>query len=219
MELVQVKICGIARIEDINSCVALGVNALGFLIGDSKGKTPTDKLSLLDAKRLISEVPSQVLSVILTHKETFEEIDNVVTYLKPNAVQLQNSSLEFKTVKSLRVKHPNIKWIKTIKVNENDTIETVDIRVKRFLSIADYILLDSAKGGSGKVHNWHISKHIVAKYEFPFVLAGGLNLQNIKESITMVNPMMVDLMSSMSIDRGIKDIQSIKKLMGIINSL
>ncbi len=67
----------------------------------------------------------------------------------------------------------------------------------------DAILLDSGNpkaavkllGGTGKTHNWEISRELVKTVSVPVFLAGGLNANNVKEAITTVNPFGVDVCS------------------------
>ena len=50
-------------------------------------------------------------------------------------------------------------------------------------------------GGTGRIHNWNISREIVEKLKIPVFLAGGLNVENVVEAIEKVRPFGVDLCS------------------------
>jgi phosphoribosylanthranilate isomerase len=43
-------------------------------------------------------------------------------------------------------------------------------------------------GGTGRVHNWNLSRKIVEQSKVPVFLAGGLNAANVAEAIETVNP-------------------------------
>jgi phosphoribosylanthranilate isomerase len=68
----------------------------------------------------------------------------------------------------------------------------------------DAVLLDSGNpnlqikelGGTGRVHNWALSRRIRDSIQIPLFLAGGLNTENIKEAIGTVQPFGLDLCSS-----------------------
>ena len=50
-------------------------------------------------------------------------------------------------------------------------------------------------GGTGKTHNWDLSKTIVESVSVPVYLAGGLDTHNIVEAVEKVNPYSIDLCS------------------------
>lgn len=90
----------------------------------------------------------------------------------------------------------------------------------------DAILLDSGNqslsvkilGGTGKTHNWEISKSIVENVKVPIYLAGGLNSQNIIEAVQTVKPYGVDLCSSVRTN-GKLDKQKLLEFFTKINSI
>ena len=67
----------------------------------------------------------------------------------------------------------------------------------------DGILLDSGNqsltikelGGTGRIHDWEISRAIREAVDVPVLLAGGLNADNVVEAIRLVRPFAVDLCS------------------------
>jgi len=72
----------------------------------------------------------------------------------------------------------------------------------------DALLLDSGNpnlkvkklGGTGRTHNWEISRKIVALSKVPVWLAGGLRPENIREAIEIVQPYGVDLCSGVRVN-------------------
>ena len=77
----------------------------------------------------------------------------------------------------------------------------------------DAVLLDSGNqekkvkelGGTGRTHNWKISKQIVEQIKVPVYLAGGLNAENIKEALQLVKPYGVDLCSGVRSDNRLNE--------------
>lgn len=51
-------------------------------------------------------------------------------------------------------------------------------------------------GGTGRIHNWDLSKKIRESIKIPLFLAGGLNKENVKQAIDYVQPFGLDLCSS-----------------------
>jgi phosphoribosylanthranilate isomerase len=87
---------------------------------------------------------------------------------------------------------------------------------KTFEDSADTVILDSmnqetgARGGTGKTHDWTISRKIVESTLFPIILAGGLNRDNVADAIKAVRPYAVDVNSGVSNPRGTKDFLKVK---------
>ncbi len=70
---------------------------------------------------------------------------------------------------------------------------------KEFLPFADALLLNSRDGsrigGTGKTHDWEISRKIVHESNKPVILTGGLNPGNVYEAVKKVRPFAVDVNS------------------------
>jgi len=96
--------------------------------------------------------------------------------------------------------------IKTVQVKTGDTTE----RAKAYSKAFDAILLDSFTsgqyGGTGRVHDWELSKQIKQIIEpTPLILAGGLKPENVKEAILTVQPYAVDVASGVELRPAVKD--------------
>ena len=97
-------------------------------------------------------------------------------------------------------------YIQELKVlTEKPLIQAFSIKSKEDVerareSAADYILLDQGSGGTGKVFDWSL----VGEVGRPYFLAGGLDVENLREAIGLLHPWAVDLSSSLEID-GIKN--------------
>jgi phosphoribosylanthranilate isomerase len=100
----------------------------------------------------------------------------------------------------IRKELPNVKLVQVIHViNEQSITEAIEISAH-----VDAILLDSGNpnlatkelGGTGRVHNWDLSKRIRESIDIPVFLAGGINKENVRAAIDHVQPFGVDLCSS-----------------------
>lgn len=203
----KIKICGLTRTEDIIKCGELGVDAVGFLLKRKSTKTNyhTDLLPPTQAAKLISETPAKLATVLLIHCPDYKTISDLVHQICPSALQLQNQSLCPDTTKKLKVNFPDVELIKTVHIKDKTPYEYVEY-LQPYIEYVDAILLDSAKGGSGHTHDWQVSKEIRACLgTVPVILAGGLNEKNVETAIKTVKPHAVDVMSSVNIERGIKD--------------
>ncbi len=98
-------------------------------------------------------------------------------------------------------------WVKLVQVihviDENSVTEAIEKS-----QFVDAILLDSGNpnlqvkelGGTGRTHNWAISKKIREEINIPLFLAGGLHPDNIREAIDIVQPFGVDICSGVRTD-------------------
>ena len=195
------KICGLTREEDLAVAVAAGADAVGFLVGVPSSPR---NLTLERTKTLIKQVPVFVDSVVVTTPKSNEWLLKVCERLKPSAIQIHgkeqlNSSEIRETVTITRL-------IKTVYVTEDALNEKVIEDLKTF----DAVLLDSFSkghyGGTGKVHDWTLSRQIKeAVAPVPVILAGGLKPENVKEAVLAVKPYAVDVASGVEASPGVKD--------------
>jgi phosphoribosylanthranilate isomerase len=196
-----VKVCGLTREEDLAVAVAAGADAVGFLVGVPSSPR---NLTLERTKTLLKQVPLFVDSVVVTAPKSIEWLLEVCERLKPSAIQIhgkkQLDSLEIhETVTSTRL-------IKTVYVTEDAFNEKVIEDLKMF----DAVLMDSFSrgqyGGTGKVHDWILSRQIrEAVAPVPVILAGGLKPENVKEAVLAVEPYAVDVASGVEANPGVKD--------------
>jgi phosphoribosylanthranilate isomerase len=82
----------------------------------------------------------------------------------------------------------------------------------------DGFVLDSVNvatdqvGGTGKTHDWSVSREIVTRYpDIPIILAGGLNSENVRSAIEQVRPFGVDVNSGTKAPDGFKDLGKWKR--------
>jgi len=198
---VRVKICGLTRDEDLAVAVASGADAVGFLVGVPSSPR---NLSLERAKTLLNKVPVFVDSVVVTPPKSVDWLLEVCDTLQPSAIQIHGK--EHIDSSKIRQRTGNTRLIKTVYVTQDALKEDVINELKTF----DAILLDSfckgQYGGTGKVHDWNLSKQITeAVAPVPVILAGGLKPENVKEAILKVKPYAVDVASGVEASPGVKD--------------
>jgi phosphoribosylanthranilate isomerase len=201
-----VKICGLTREEDLAVAVAAGADAVGFIVGVPSSPR---NLTVEKAEMLLSQVPIFVDSVVVMAPKSIKQLVEVCEGLKPSAIQIHGK--EQLDSSEIREKIKDTRLIKTVYVTESALNETAIEDSKMF----DALLLDSFSkgqyGGTGKVHDWTLSRQIKeAVAPVPVILAGGLKPENVKEAILKVQPYAVDVASGVELSPGVKDHEKVR---------
>tara|TARA_Y100000591_G_scaffold206382_1_gene178694 strand:+ start:151 stop:765 length:615 start_codon:yes stop_codon:yes gene_type:complete len=201
----NVKICGLHPLRDVQLCIDLGVNFLGFVF---YGKSPRN-LNLKDIKKLKSYNKKKSFFVAVTVNPNNEFIKNIVLN-NFDYIQLHGSESK-ERVEEIRAK--GIKVIKTIKVKDES-----DINDYKKYNSADIILFDTP----GMEKSIRFPKKLISKIPKGdrFALAGSISQNNI-ENIADLGVTFCDLSSSLELDKkiGYKDHRKIKKFIKKINEL
>jgi phosphoribosylanthranilate isomerase len=193
---VKVKICCISSIEEAKLAIAHGAAAIGLV-----GRMPsgpgiiTDELIQSIAKTVIPPIDSFLLTCETTAEKVIEHHKKVNT----TTIQIVDALTDRQYLK-IREAIPHVKLVQVIHVLDENSIQEA-IEISEFV---DAILLDSGNpnlstkvlGGTGKTHNWDISKKIRENISIPTYLAGGINKDNVRKAIEHVEPFGIDLCSS-----------------------
>ncbi len=201
--MVKVKICGIHSKEEAEKSLRLGADFLGMLVN-----IPETNLSLNPkrAEEIIS-THKKGKFIILTIENDPDKLMGLIKYISPWGIQLLRPT---KTNVTFLSENSNAKIMPVVHITNKKDASKINLFKK-----ADYILLDSNLGhhlgGTGKVHDWNISREIVKKTQIPIILAGGLDESNVKEAIKKVKPFAVDAESSLRNDKGFRDLVKVKR--------
>jgi len=193
---VKVKICCISSIEEASLAIAHGAAAIGLV-----GRMPsgpgiiTDELIHSIAKTLLPPIDSFLLTSETTAEKVIEHHKKVNT----TTIQIVDALTDRQYLK-IRESIPHVKLVQVIHVLDEKAVQEA-IEISEFV---DAILLDSGNpnlstkvlGGTGKTHNWDISKKIRKNISIPTYLAGGINKDNVRKAIEHVEPFGIDLCSS-----------------------
>lgn len=191
----RVKICCIANVAEANLAISYGASALGL------GSEIPSGLGMISEgliAQVASLVPPAVSSFLLTSKPDTLAIIAQQRRLGVNTIQICDR-LQSGTYDDLRQALPGIALVQVIHVTDSDSI-------KEAVTAAPHVhglLLDSGNqsleikelGGTGKTHNWEISRQIRELVEIPVFLAGGLTPENVSEAIQQVQPFGVNVCS------------------------
>ena len=194
--MVKIKICCISSIEEARLAVAYGAAAIGLV-----GRMPSGPGIITDEliHAIAKTVPPPIQTFLLTSETT---TDNIIEHHKKvNTTTIQIvDALSGREYHKIREAIPNVQLVQVIHVLDEGSIKEA-IEISEFV---DAILLDSGNpnlptkvlGGTGKTHNWDLSKKIREEISLPVFLAGGINKDNIKKAIEHVQPYGIDLCSS-----------------------
>ncbi len=151
---------------------------------------------------IAATVPPGVASFLLTSKQDVPSIVEQHNQCRTNTLQIVDR-LEAGTYQDLRDALPGIALVQVIHVTGEDSLD----EALRLAPSVDALLLDSGNqnlavkelGGTGRRHDWRLSRRIVEaaqdELHTPVYLAGGLKPENIREAIETVHPFGLDLCS------------------------
>ncbi len=195
----RIKICGITRLCDAQQVAALGGDAIGLVFHTQSPRT----IALDSAVQIRLAMPPFVTVSALFMDEDEAWIRQVLETVNPDCMQFHGEETpEF----CRQWSRPFIKAIPMGSVKDAN-------RYAQQFPQAQGFLLDSnvagRQGGSGDTFDW---SKIPSTFDFPLVLAGGLNPSNVAAAITRVKPWGVDVSSGVEQSKGIKDAELIDQL-------
>jgi len=206
-----VKICGVRRQEDALLAAELGADAIGLLVGQKH--TSPDFIFTTVAKDIARALPPSVEAVLVTHVEDLDELERLLQQSEIRTIQLHNE-IAPSSVERLRGRLPHLKIFKSINIISADSVAYPEA----FEKLVDGFVLDSINvatgqlGGTGKTHDWSVSRQIVMRYpEIPIILAGGLNSENVRSAIEYVHPFGVDVNSGTKAPDGFKETRKMEE--------
>ncbi|MGQ9478406.1 MAG: phosphoribosylanthranilate isomerase [Thermoproteota archaeon] len=205
--MVKVKICGIKRIEDLEAAVEAGADMVGLVVGVPFSPR---NLDLHDAEHLVSMTPSYVKSIAVTVLNDAGSLNSILG-LETDYVQLHGDPV---MLMKLAGKEDLLrkKAIGVLNAGLSNVLG-LSIEYSRIFSI---ILIDSLtenySGGSGRLHDWELSRKVRdAVYPKPLILAGGLTPENVCMAVSKVKPYAVDVSTGVEVRPGVKDPEKIFK--------
>lgn len=191
----RVKICCIMSAEEARLAVAAGASAIGLV-----GRMPSGPGVIDDdlIAEIAAGVPPPVATFLLTSETAGDAIVDHVRRCGANTVQLVDQ-VEEGAYGSIRAALPQVKIVQVLHVADANVIGEARALAPR----VDAFLLDSGNptlavkelGGTGRVHDWEVSRRVVATVRRPVFLAGGLTPENAAEAIRRVRPFGLDLCS------------------------
>lgn len=191
----KVKVCCIKSREEAQLAIRYGASALGFVSAMPSGPGPISEDQIA---AIIPFVPPGIASFLLTSQTNAAAIVRQQQETKANTLQLVDA-VPSSVYSELRAALPGVTIVQVIHITGAESLE----EAKAVAPLVDALLLDSGNpnlpvkelGGTGRVHDWTLSKTIRQHVTVPVYLAGGLRPENVAEAIRFVRPYAVDLCS------------------------
>lgn len=197
--MTRIKVCGVTLPDDAARIAAAGVDFIGLNFWDrSKRYVAPERAPLLSS--VVRSTGNAKLVGIFVDPD-IEEIQQITAQVDLDVIQLHGDETpeEVKRI-SLAVYRPV--W-KAIAVGSAKDIAHLDVWP------AEAILLDAptpGRGGAGAKFDWNLAREARERYpKINFVLAGGLDPENVATAISTVEPWAVDVASGVEAGPGIKD--------------
>jgi len=191
----RVKICCIGSIQEARLAITHGASAIGLVghMPSGPGVISDEQIALIASK-----VPPPIASFLLTSETSSEEIIKHHQKVHTHTIQIVDA-LSKGTYALIRQALPAIKIVQVIHVVDKNSVD----EALQVAESVDALLLDSGNphiavkelGGTGRTHDWHLSRMIVEQTQIPVFLAGGLNADNVQRAVDTVQPFGLDLCS------------------------
>ncbi len=211
----RVKVCCISSEAEAALAVACGANALGLV-----GPMPSGPGIIDDtlAAQIAASTPPGVESFLLTSRTDATDILEHVGTVRPSVVQIVQH-VDPGVYPLLMKAAPEVKRVQVIHVEDAGALDLIG----HYEPYVHAFLLDSGRpnaetvelGGTGRTHDWDVSRQFVAATLRPVFLAGGLQPDNVTDAIGRVSPFGVDLCSGVRTDGELDE----GKLKAFINAI
>lgn len=196
----RIKICCISSKQEAFDAIECGASALGLV-----GEMPSGPGVISDEEiaEIARNIPPPIATFLLTSKTKANEIIEHHRKVHTNTIQIVDE-LADRTYHEIHRALPNVKLVQVIHVTDEKSVD----EAAELAETVDAILLDSGNpklkikelGGTGRRHDWRLSRRIVEAVEKPVFLAGGLKAENAREAIETVQPFGLDLCSGVRTD-------------------
>src|SRR5580700_1054160 len=192
----RVKICCIKSPAEAAQAIACGASALGLVSAMPSGPGVISEDAIA---RIAATVPPPIATFLLTSEHSPESIIAQQRRCRTNTLQLCDH-LPATVYPQLRTELPGIALVQVVHVTDSASVDYALAAAEH----VDALLLDSGNpslavkelGGTGRTHDWTLSRRIRDAIRIPLFLAGGLTPMNVAEAIVAVEPFGLDLCSS-----------------------
>lgn len=198
--MTKVKICGLRHPAHVDAAVQAGASYLGFMFF---AKSPRH-LEVAEAAALAANVPAGVCKVAVTVDADDAYLDQIVGQVGIDMLQLHGHETP-ERVAELKARH-GLPVMKVVGIAGPDDLAEIE----RYAQVADQIMVETKApkdadrpGGNGITFDWALlTGHHWPK---PWMLAGGLNPDNIAEAVALTGAAQVDVSSGVEAAPGEKD--------------
>lgn len=193
----RVKICCIGSVAEAWMAIDHGASALGLVSEMPSGPGPIPESLIAE---IAAEIPPGISSFLLTCRQDAASIIDQQRRLRVNTIQLCDR-LPAGTHRELRAALPGVSLVQVVHVTGPEAVE----EATAVAPYVDAVLLDSGNqslavkelGGTGRTHDWSLSRKIREAIDVPLFLAGGLKPHNVAAAIQEVQPFGIDVCSGL----------------------
>lgn len=210
---ISVKICGLSRPEHLSAAVEAGAKYVGFVFFP---KSPRN-VSIEDARALALEVPPGVAKVALVVNADDAFLDALTAAVPLDMLQLHGSETP-ERVAEVKARY-GLPVMKAVGVADAGDLPALDA----YSRVADQILVDAKPpqgadlpGGNGLAFDWRLIAD--RRWPVPWMLAGGLNAQNVAEAVKLTGARQVDISSGVEVAPGEKDADLIRGFLAAVDA-
>jgi phosphoribosylanthranilate isomerase len=210
---IQVKICGINSVESADAAVRAGADFAGLVFHPASPRN----LTLEQAQGLTERMRGRVRLAALVVDAKDEEISAIVKSVRPDFLQFHGSETP-ERVGAARSQF-GIPIIKALAIAEASDLA----RAASYETVADMLLFDAKApasavrpGGHGAAFDWQLL--CGRKFSRPWLLAGGLNLDNVVRAIRSCEAPGVDVSSGVETAPGVKNAEMISDFVAAARS-
>jgi phosphoribosylanthranilate isomerase len=193
---VFVKICGITTVDDALLAAGLGADAIGMIFAASSRRVGVDA-----ARDIVRRVPPEVLAVGVFRDERRDRVVEVANTVGLRAVQLHGHETAEDT-RWIGERVPAV--IKAFGIDDPALVGGADFGPHR-------LLVDSPRPGSGQAFDWQLIERRVG--DRPYILAGGLDPDNVATAIARLDPWGVDVATGVEAGPGHKDPAKVRRFL------
>ena len=195
-----VKVCCIADVPEARLAIGAGASAIGLVSAMPSGPGP---IAEDEIARIAAAVPRPTETFLLTCLAEAEAIAAQQRRCGTTAVQLVDR-VEEGELRRLRRLLPGVRLVQVIHVTGPEAVD----EARAAAPLVDTLLLDSGNprlavkelGGTGRVHDWTVSRRIRDSVGVPVLLAGGLHPGNAREAFERVQPAGLDVCSGLRVE-------------------
>jgi len=205
-----IKICGTTSLEDALSSIEAGADALGFIFAQSKRR-----ISPENAQKIIRELPPEIEKIGVFLDAGAMGIRHVLSEVDLTGIQMHGEGDFPAEVYSYLPadRRDRLRKMKTVIVQE-----AFGTRVDAYSAVAGVIdtwLFDSG-AGSGQTFDWQSARKQLGDRQGQFVIAGGLNPENVGEAMRVFRPWGVDVVTGVERGPGRKDPEKLKAFVAAV---
>ncbi len=188
----RIKICCISSRDEARMAIDCGASAVGLVSAMPSGPGVISEAQIAD---IAASVPPPIATFLLTSKQDAETIIAQQRRCRTSTIQIVDRFLG--SYETLKLALPGISIVQVVHVTGEESIE----EAVAVAAHVDALLLDSGNpmlatkelGGTGRRHNWALSRRIREQVDIPIFLAGGLNADNVHEAVQEVGPFGLDI--------------------------